>query len=176
MSFLELAKKRYSVRKFMDKPVAKETVLKVLEAGRVAPSAHNKQPWHFIVIQDEEMRKKVAECYNRDWIQAAPVLIVACGDHKVAWHRDDGKDHCDIDLAIAVDHIILQAADLGLGSCWVCAFDAVKCKEVLSLPPELEPIVIIPLGYPAGESAPERHSSRRKSLEEIVHWGGLNCK
>ena len=175
MSFLELAKKRCSVRKFLDKPVEKEILLKVLEAGRVAPSAHNKQPWHFIVIQDSEMRKKVAESYKRDWLKAAPVLLVACGDHKEAWHRDDGKDHCDIDLAITVDHITLQAADLGLGSCWVCDFDAVKCKEVLSLPAELEPIAIIPLGYPVVESDPERHSSRRKPLEEIVHWDGLNC-
>ncbi|MDS1029144.1 nitroreductase family protein [Bacillota bacterium LX-D] len=175
MSFLDIAKKRQSVRSFENRPVEKEKLLQVLEAARVAPSAVNYQPWHFIVLQDEEMKKKVANSYAKDWLQKAPIIIVACGDHSKSWHRADGKDHLDIDLAIAVEHMVLAAVDLGLGSCWVCAFDAKKCSKVLDLPAEFEPIALLPLGYPAGEPAdPNRHASRRKPLDDFIHWDGLN--
>ncbi|NLW60572.1 MAG: nitroreductase, partial [Firmicutes bacterium] len=118
MSFLELTKKRYSVRKYKDQPVEREKLLQVLEAARNAPSACNFQPWHFIVLTDETIKSKVAETYPRDWFKKAPVVIVACGDHSVSWKRADGKDHCDVDLAIAVEHMALAAAELGLGTCW----------------------------------------------------------
>jgi len=167
MSFLELTKKRYSVRKFKDQPVEREKLLQVLEAARNAPSACNLQPWHFIVVTEEKMKNEVAATYPRDWFKKAPVVIVACGDHAVSWKRADGKDHCDVDLAIAIEHLTLAAAELGLGTCWVCAFDAKRCHEVLALPDNLEVIALIPLGYPDGETIPEK---KRKSLEEIVIW------
>lgn len=115
MSFLELTKKRYSVRKYKDEPVEREKLLQVLEAARYAPSACNYQPWHFIVVTDEELKNRIAETYPRDWFREAPVVIVACGDHSASWKRGDGKDHCDVDLAIAIEHMALAAADLGLG-------------------------------------------------------------
>ncbi|NMA65822.1 MAG: nitroreductase, partial [Clostridiaceae bacterium] len=127
MSFFEVAEKRYSLRKFNTKEVEKEKILKVIEAARIAPSACNLQPYHFIVITDSELRKKVAESYPREWFKNAPVIIVACGDHSKSWKRIDGKDHCDVDVAIAVDHMTLAAAEQGLGTCWVCAFDAKMC-------------------------------------------------
>jgi len=167
MSFIDLAKKRYSVRDFKDIPVEREKILQVLEAGRVAPSAVNYQPWHFIVVTDEKVKNMVAEAYPRDWFKKAPVIIVACGDHSKSWKRKDGKDHCDIDVAIAVDHMTLAATDLGLGTCWVCAFDAEKCHKTLGLPENLEVIALMPLGYPADKGAPEK---RRKSIEDIVSW------
>ncbi|HHW48744.1 MAG TPA: nitroreductase [Clostridiaceae bacterium] len=168
MSFLEIARKRYSVRDFKDIPVEKEKILQVLEAARIAPSAVNYQPWHFIVITDETMKNKVAEAYARDWFKKAPVIIVACGDHSKSWKRKDGKDHCDIDVAIAVDHITLAAADLGLGTCWVCAFDADKCHETLGLPDNLEVVALIPMGYPASDRGVKEKN--RKSIEDIVTW------
>ena len=167
MSFIDLAKKRYSVRGYEEREVEKEKLLQLLEAGRIAPSAVNYQPLHFIVITDENERQKVVQCYERSWLKSAPVIIVICGDHSVSWKRGDGKDHCDIDAAIAVDHMTLAAADLGLGSCWVCAFDAERCHEVLELPQNLEPIVLLPLGYPAKERST---FTPRKSLDEMVSW------
>jgi len=167
MSFLDLAKERYSVRNFKEQEVEKEKILQVLEAARVAPSAVNYQPWHFIVITDQQLRSKVAETYPRPWFQSAPVVIVACGDHSQSWKRKDGKDHYDIDVAIAVDHMTLAAADLGLGTCWVCAFDAQKCHEILGLPDHLEVVALLPMGYPKEDSKPEK---KRKSIEDIVSW------
>ncbi|NLM37479.1 MAG: nitroreductase [Firmicutes bacterium] len=167
MSFLALTKKRYSVRKFKDQPVEREKLLQVLEAARNAPSACNLQPWHFIVVTEEKLKSEVAQCYARDWFKKAPVVIVACGDHAASWKRADGKDHCDVDLAIAIEHLALAAADLGLGTCWVCAFDARRCHEVLALPDNLEVIALLPLGYPDEETIPEK---TRKSLEEIITW------
>lgn len=167
MSFLELTKKRYSVRKYKDQPVEREKLLQVLEAARNTPSACNFQPWHFIVLTDETIKSKVAETYPRDWFKKAPVVIVACGDHSVSWKRADGKDHCDVDLAIAVEHMALAAAELGLGTCWVCAFDAKRCHEILALPDNLEVIALLPLGYPEEERIPDKN---RKRLEEIVTW------
>jgi nitroreductase len=167
MSFIELAKKRYSVRSYLDKPVEKEKILQVLEAGRIAPSAVNKQPWNFIVITNEATKSKIANTYPRDWFKTAPAIIVVCGDHSKSWKRSDGKDHCDVDAAIAIDHMTLAAADIGLGTCWVCAFDAAKCHEVLNLPENLEVIALLPIGYPA-DTAPK--NKKRLDISEIVTW------
>lgn len=170
MTFLELAKKRYSTRSFKNTPVEEEKLKQILEAGRVAPSAVNFQPLYFIVLRDEELRKKVAATYAREWLSEAPVIIVICGDHSKSWRRADGKDHCDIDAAIAIDHMTLAATELGLGSCWVCAFNSMQCHQILKLPPHIETIALLPVGYPADKSDPERHATKRKKMEEIVFW------
>ncbi|NLM96653.1 MAG: nitroreductase [Halanaerobiaceae bacterium] len=167
MSFLELVKKRYSVRDYKDMAVEREKILQVLEAARYAPSACNIQPWHFIVLTDGEIKNRIAETYSRDWLRKAPVIIVACGDHSISWKRNDGKDHCDIDLGIVVEHMALAAADIGLGTCWICAFDAKKCHEILELPDNLEVVALLPLGYPVDKEIAEK---KRKSIEEIVSW------
>ncbi|WP_094545914.1 nitroreductase family protein [Petroclostridium xylanilyticum] len=174
MSFLELAKRRYSVRDYKDTPVEEEKILQVLEAGRVAPSAVNYQPLYFIVVRDEELRKKILTTYPRNWIASAPVIIVVCGDHSKAWRRADGKDHCDIDTAIAIDHMTLAATDLGLGTCWVCAFNSMQCHKILGLPSHIEVIALLPLGYPADQADVDRHSTKRKKIEEIVYWDGFS--
>lgn len=170
MSFIDLAKKRYSSRKYLDKPVEREVLLKVLDAGRVAPSAKNKQPWHFVVITEEEPLKKVRECYEREWLNSAKCIIVVCGDHREAWRRADGKIHTDIDVAIAIDHMTLAATDLGLATCWICKFDVMKCVKALELPEGVEPVALIPIGYPADDADVNRHEQLRKPLDEIVHW------
>ena len=176
MSFLELAKRRYSVRSYKEIPVEEEKLKQVLDAGRVAPSAMNFQPLHFVVAQDEEMRKKITSTYHKDWILQAPVIMVICGDHSKSWRRPDGKDHCDIDAAIAIDHMTLAAADLGLGTCWVCMFNAMQCHRILDLPSHMETIALLPLGYPAGEGDVNRHGTKRKNLKEMVHWGGFHTQ
>ncbi|MGE5557250.1 MAG: nitroreductase family protein [Bacillota bacterium] len=172
MTFLELAKKRYSARKYQNVPVEEEKIRYILEAGRVAPSAANLQPWYFVVIRDGEMRRKVGGTYHRDFILQAPVLIAICGDHSKSWRRADGKDFCDQDAAIAVTHMILAAAEQGLGTCWIGAFDSMQCHKALGLPGHIEVIALLPLGYPADEGNPDRHDSGRKRLEEIMRQDG----
>jgi len=166
MSFYDIAKERYSVRSFKDIAVEKEKILQVLEAGRIAPSACNYQPYHFIVLTDKNIINKVAKAYPRNWFKGAPVVIVACGDHSKSWKRNE-KDHCDIDVAIAVDHMTLAATDIGLGTCWVCAFDADLCHEILALPHDLEVVALLPMGYPM-EGRKQEQS--RKSIDEIISW------
>jgi len=168
MEFIQLAKLRYSCRNYDSKPVEQEKLDLVLEAGRIAPSAANLQPWHFIVVRQKENLEKIRKVYPRDWFITAPCVIVLCGDHNLSWKRKDKKDHCDIDVAIAADHMTLQAADLGLGTCWICNFDVQLCSKLFNLPANLEPIVLLPLGYPLDQSDPDRHGSKRKPLKDIV--------
>jgi len=170
MKFLDLAKSRYSCRKYDNRSVEQEKLILILEAARVAPSAANCQPWHFIVIQDQECLKKIHSVYHREWFIDAPCVIVICGDHSQSWKRKDGKDHSDIDIAIAVDHMTLQAAELGLGTCWICNFNNELCSELLNLPSNLEPAVILPIGYPLDSADQERHGTKRKPLKEIVSF------
>lgn len=169
-SFLDLARKRFSCRTFQQKEISKELIEMVLEAARVAPSAVNNQPWYFIVITEEKLKKMIASCYARPWLESAPVIIVACGDHNRSWRRADGKDHCDIDLAIAIDHITLAATDNGLATCWVCKFDTMKCSILLELPAHITPIALIPIGFPIESANPDRHKDKRKPLSDIVFW------
>ena len=168
MDFEQLITNRYSVRKFSNRNIDDITLLKVLEAARKAPSAVNFQPYKLIVVKSKAMLKEITACYHRSWIQTAQLIIVAVGMHDSAWKRNsDGKDHTDIDVAIAIDHITLQAADFGIGSCWVCNFDTEKCGEVLNLGPSEEPIAMIPLGYPETDDIPVK---KRKSIDELVTW------
>lgn len=170
-SFLDIAKRRYSCRKYDPRPVEPEKLEMILEAGRIAPSAVNFQPWHFFVIQAQEDLEKIFGTYHREWFRTAPCVILICGDHGQSWKRKEGKDHSDIDVAIATDHMTLQATELDLATCWICNFDPVKVREVMQLPNNLEPVVLLPVGYPLDEVDPERHTQKRKALSEIATFG-----
>ena len=161
--FIELAKARYSCRTYDARPVEQEKLDLILEAGRVAPSAVNFQPWHLYVIRDKESLKQIHEAYHREWFRTAPCVLVVAGDH--------GKDHTDVDVAIATDHMSLQATELGLATCWICNFDVTRAREVLDLPEHMEPVVFLPLGYPLDETDPNRHAEKRKPLSELVTYG-----
>lgn len=168
MNLLELIKKRCSIRKYSPTPVEDEKIEYILEAARMAPSAVNFQPWYFLIIKEEEGCKKVQECYSREWIKSAKCFIIVCGDHSQSWKRSDGKDHMDIDVAIATEHICLAAAEQGLGTCWVCNFDTKLCKKHFCMPDSIEPVVIIPIGYPETPSLFEETHKKRKTTEEII--------
>jgi len=173
MSFLELAKSRFSVRKYKSDPISDHDLNYVLEAGRIAPSAVNYQPWHFLVLREKKSLEKIHQTYHRDWFREAPVVIVLLGDHNLGWKRADGKDHTDIDVAISADHMTLAATDRGLGTCWICNFDKKKTIELFNLPEHLEPVVFLSLGFPDVQTDPERHQEKRKPLTEIVSWEKL---
>ena len=174
MNFIDIAKLRYSVRSYKPNEVEESKLALVLEAFRVAPSAVNFQPWHLIIIKSVENKTKVYEAYPREWLQYAPILLIACGDHSTSWKRSDGKDHMDIDIGIAVDHLMLQATELGLGTCWICNFNAAVLKRNLNLPESIEPVAIVPLGYPVEPGDTKRHDAKRKSLDEFVHLETFN--
>jgi len=174
MNFLELAKKRYSCRHYLNNEVEEEKLMYIIEAGRIAPSAANRQPWHFIVVNDPEIKNSLYKAYSRDWFIEAPIILIICGEHKNSWKRQyDKKDHCDIDVAIATDHITLAAAEVGLATCWICAFDAVMVSNILDLPSDLEPVVVLPIGYPADNCDVNRHKTLRKKMYDVLTWNGL---
>jgi nitroreductase len=166
MDFQQLANQRYSVRKYASKPVSPEHIEHILETARKAPSAVNFQPYKIYVVTSDEKLNAVKACYHRAWIQQAPVIMVLVGLHAMAWKRGgDLKDHTDIDVAILSDHLMLQAAELGLGTCWVGNFDVEKLTETLQLKPNEEPIAMIPLGFPESDDVPVK---KRKGLDDIV--------
>lgn len=165
MTIKELSEKRYSVRSFECKEIESDKLEYVLECARLAPSAVNFQPWNFYVVRSEGSKAKLHQCYSREWFNYAPLYIIACVEHDKEWVRKyDTKPHGDIDVAIAVEHICLAAAEQGLGTCWVCNFNAPLCSELFALPENEEPVVLIPIGYPKGEVAPKK----RKAMEKIV--------
>jgi len=167
MDFLELAKARYSVRAYQSTPVEDAKVNQVLEAARLAPTAANLQPFEFIVAHVAGREDEFRRVYGRRWFVQAPLIVCACGVPKRGWVRDfDGVNYTTVDVAIAFDHLILAAASLGLGTCWVAAFDPVATRKAFALPPEVEPIALTPLGYPADK--PQR--KERKPLESLVRW------
>ena len=166
MNFLDLVKKRYSVRSYESRGIEAGKLDYIMECVRLAPSAVNYQPWHFSIVTDPEKLAALKTAYSREWIETAPCIIVACADHQESWHRKmDGKDHADVDVAIAVEHLCLAATEQGLGTCWVCNFDVTRCREIMELPDNWEPIALIPVGYAVEENVPEK---RRKTLNEII--------
>lgn len=166
--FIDLVKQRYSVRSYDERQIEKEKMEYIMECVRLSPSAVNFQPWHFYVVTDKERLDALKSTYKREWIQSAPCIIVACANHEESWHRrSDNKDHADIDLAIAIEHLCLAATEQGLGTCWVCNFDAALCHEVMGLSDNMEPVALIPVGYTPDNEVPEK---KRKTIEDICTY------
>jgi nitroreductase len=164
MNVFEAIKQRRSVRSYQDKPIEEEKLLRVLEAGRLAPSAKNLQEWRYVIVRDKELRKKVAVAANNQYfIAEAPVIIVGCAT-MADYVLTCGQPAHSIDLAISMDHMTLQAVEEGLGTCWIGAFKEDEVKKVLNIPPEMRVVEIMPLGYPKFIPDPKP----RKKLEEIV--------
>jgi nitroreductase len=166
MEFAELIQARYSVRAYKPDPIEDAKLQGVLQSACLAPTASNRQAFQLIVIRTSGREEELGRIYDRDWFAIAPIVICACGIPAENWVRKDGKNYNDVDVAIAMDHLILAAADAGLGTCWIGAFDAGAAKEVLGLPEGVEPIAFTPLGYPAVE--PGR--KKRKDLSELVRY------
>lgn len=172
MSFIEIAKKRYSARSYSDRKVEEEKLQKILEAAHVAPTAANRQPVRLLVVQSEEGLAKIGKGAK---LYGAPLAIIVCTDHDKAWVRPyDGKKTTDIDASILTDHMMLEATELGLGSVWICYFDPAVIRKEFQLPDGLEPVNILAVGYPDKEAAdPERHGQARVPIGEIVSYEKL---
>jgi len=169
MDINELIKKRYSVRAYKSDPIEEEKLLYVLNAARLAPTASNRQPFQIIVIHTKDREQDLLTIYQREWFVQAPLILCVCGLPASAWIRRDGRQYLDVDAAIVMDHMVLAASDIGLGTCFIAEFDATNAHNVLSIPDEVEPILFTPLGYP--DDVPG--IKVRKNLEELVryeHW------
>ena len=169
MDFEKLSAERYSLRKFSDRPVEQEKLDLILEAGRNAPTAHNLQPQRIFVIRTPETLEKADGCTGSHF--HPPVILVVAYDPETSWKREtDGKDHGEIDAAIAATQMMLQAADLGLGTTYVGMFEP---EKLLAAFPEMQgtmPVAMLTLGYPAEGAHPSRLHASRKPLEELVKY------
>jgi len=166
MGFYEILRKRRSIRAYRPDPVEEDKLDRVLEAARLAPSAANRQPVFFYVIRDKGTRERLFEAYPQKWFVEAPLIICGCSRPSEAWERRDEKNYADIDLTIAMDHLILAAAAEGLGTCWIGAFDPDQLRRILSIPVDLEPVAMTPLGYPVAQPEP----TSRKETGDLVEF------
>lgn len=168
MSFQELLRNRYSVRAYDSRPVEEEKLARVLEAARLAPTAANRQPFRVIVVPVKGREAELGRVYGRPWFVQAPVVLCVCAVPGESWVRKyDGWNAAEVDAAIAMDHLILAAAEEGLGTCWIAAFDPKAAREVLELPERIVPVAFTPLGYPADSPQPKK----RRPLDELVSRG-----
>ena len=169
MDVFEAIDSRYSVRGYKADPVDDETLGRVLEAARRAPTASNRQPFRLVVAHTAGRETELLRIYGRPWFVQAPLIVCVVAVPGEAWRRSDDKPYDEVDATIAMDHLVLAATAQGLGTCWIAAFDPAAAREVLGLPDDVEPIAFTPLGYPDKPTP----GSGRRPLEEIVryeHW------
>ncbi len=171
MTFHELIRHRESIREYdPERPVEKEKLQRILEAGRIAPSAANRQPWRFYLVSDAGYRKRLCRCYPREWFCNAPHILVVAGRYAEAYvRRSDGYNTLETDLAIAMDHMILAADAEGVATCWVIAFDPEMIKHTGIIEPDEKVFAITPLGYPP-KNFVRKGVKDRKSPEEVIKY------
>jgi len=162
VEFMEVVRRRRSVRKYRPDPVPQAKLDRMLEAARLAPSWANGQCWTFVVVTDAKVKNALAGAGN-EWIEEAPAIIAACADPAKSGEKGD-QGYYLLDIGIAMEHLILAAADEGLGTCWIGWFDEQKAREALGVPTEARVVALTPVGYPDEEPEPRP----RKLLGEIV--------
>jgi len=169
MTVIEAIKKRYSCRFYEDRPIEEEKLREILEAARLAPSAKNLQDWRFVVVTDKETRTKVAKAANEQmFLAGAGAIIVACSVNKETMRC--GQRVGPIDIAIGLEHIALQAAEAGLGTCWIGSFYPDKVRPILGIPDDAEVVELMGLGYPADEPKPHNRLPMKK-IVSYNKWG-----
>jgi nitroreductase len=166
MEFQALIAQRYSVRAYKPDDVSSDKLDKILEAARLAPTANNQQCFKLFVIKTVGYKEELKNIYNQEWFVQAPYIIGICGIPEGNWTRRDGKNYNDVDSAIVMDHLILSATALGLGTCWVGDFDSSAARKFLALPLGMESIAFTPIGYPADNAGPKK----RKPLDKLVRY------
>lgn len=169
MEFIKLAEERYSLRQFSDRKIEKEKLDLILEAGRIAPTACNIQPQRILVIESEEALAKIRRCTSNHF--NAPVVLLVCFDRSLCWKRSfDGKSMGDVDASIVTTHMMLQAAELGLGTTWVGYFNPSLVLKEFTLPDNIVPVALLPLGYPAKNATKHPMHSQRNPIEKTVYY------
>ena len=173
MDFLELIEKRFSCRGFSNKKVEIEKVKKILEAGKLAPTARNFQPHKILVLTEEEQLKKISNCTQYGW--NAPVIFIIFYDKDISYKREkyDNKEFGDIDTSIVTTYMMLEIQNLGLGTTWVGSFDPQKLIETYDVPNNLVPVAILPIGYPSEEIKPSKAHFERKDISDFTFWNNL---
>ena len=167
MEYSELIAKRYSVRAYRSDPVEDEKLQAVLEAARLAPTAANRQPIQLVVMHTAGREEEIGKIYRKPWFVQAPLVIGVCAISSQAWVRESDRFNARlIDAAIVADHLILEAANQGLGTCWIAAFNVEAARSVLQLTDEAEPVIFTPLGYAADQPG----QKTRKPLSELVRY------
>ncbi len=168
MEILEAIRLRRSIRKYRPNPIPEEKLKEILSAARMAPSGVNSQPWKFIIVTDEDTKRKLIQaCNGQKFVAEAPVVIVACGFPDDAYGTIGGyMNGYVMDVTIALDHLILAATSAGLGTCWIGSFKEEKVKEILGIPPDVRVVALTPVGYP--DETPAKRS--RKDLAELVSY------
>lgn len=167
MEYGRLVKERYSVRKFSDQPVDDGKIAAILEAGRLSPTAVNKQPYRILVLRGAANMEKLKTCTTYTF--GAPMALVVCAKADEAWVRPyDNQNACFIDASIVGTHLMLAIHDQGLGSTWVGHFDPVAFRATFKLPDDLEPVVIFPMGHLAADARPASLHEKRRPLDETV--------
>ena len=168
MDFEKLLLNRYSCRHYSDQEVEESVLAKVLEAARLAPTAANRQPFQVIIIRTQSQSTELLKIYPKDWFVQPPLILCVCSQPDRGWYRKkyDGQNYAVVDAAIVVDHLTLQAADLGLGTCWIGDFDPQAARDFLGLPENVEPVAFTPLGYPLDQPSPKK----RKDLNDLVRY------
>lgn len=171
MDFWDLIHTRASIRSYdPHRPVEEDVLHRILEAGRLAPSAANRQPWRFVVVQSPEKLALLRHAYAKDWFYDAPQVLVVVGDKNEAWRRlQDGYSSLETDVAIAMTFMILAAANEGVATCWIAAFQPEVVREVLGLSPHEEVYALTPLGYPRPDY-PGPGPKKRKDLKDVVRF------
>lgn len=169
MTVMEAIQARYSVRQYADKPIEPEKIEKIMEAGRLAPTASNQQLCKHIVVTDKELiRQMVSACEDQKWIETAPAVLVECAscDRTMIC----GQSARSMDCAIAMSYMTLEAVELGLQSCWLGWFSPEKVRALLNIPDDYVVVAVAPIGYPAKEG----HRSSKKATEEVVVYNKMN--
>jgi nitroreductase len=162
-------RQRFSVRKFLDKPVEDDKLQEILSAARLAPSAGNIQPYHFVVINDPAKKTKLSDiCKGQKFVSEAPLSIAVCASN-TDYVMTCGQAAYTVDATIAAEHINLQAVELGLGTCWIGAFHHDQLAELINLPQDYKIVTILPIGYPAITKG----SRNLKSVEELVSYNSF---
>ncbi|MDI6806621.1 MAG: nitroreductase family protein [Candidatus Aenigmarchaeota archaeon] len=159
MDVIEAIRKRRSIRKYVRKELSEELLKKLIEVAKLAPSAKNQQPWKLVIVKDDSIKEKLVEaCMGQEFVGECSIFVAGVGDPKFKWHV--------VDTAIALEHVALEAVELGLGSCWIGAFEEDEIKEILKIPKEMRVVACMTIGYPAEK--PEQRP--RKSVRELVSF------
>jgi nitroreductase len=165
LEYMDLVKKRRSIRRYKPDPISDRDLKEILEAARLAPSSSNRQCWRYVIVTDQDVKNKIAEAGEK-WVNQAPVVVVACANPELSSHKP-GMDYFMVDIGISFEHLILAATNLGIGTCWIAGFKEKMVKEALGVPDEIRVVAYTALGYPDEKKG---RVFARKPLRDICFY------